>query len=140
MRSTWPLYLQRLMLTCVALIFALDLPGLAPAAGPSDVAGTWTWTWKDSEKKEHKHVLDIEAAGDKLTGRERFDDGEAVKVDDLVVRGMEISFVVTRDGRRAEYQGKIASGKTINGMVNVTNKGQSNEYTWAAEKVKVDAK
>ena len=58
-------------LTTAPLAAAALLLGIGPtalaAAGPDDLAGSWTWTWKDGEGKTHKHVLDVESAGGKLT-------------------------------------------------------------------------
>jgi hypothetical protein len=126
------------------MLFVLTLligPGWAtPADDPKAVAGTWTWTWKDGEGKTHKHVLDLEAAGGKLTGRERFDDLESVKVDDLNLRDGELSFVVTRGPRRSEYKGKMVGNKVINGQVNVAVQGQSTEHQWTAERAVVTTK
>jgi hypothetical protein len=107
---------------------------VALAAGPDDLAGSWTWTWKDGEGKTHKHVLDVESAAGKLTARERFDDQESVKVNDLKLTGDEVFFVVKRGGRRAEYTGKLIGGKTINGTVNIAATGQTEEYQWTAER------
>jgi len=116
------------------LVMAFALPRLAIADDSTELAGTWTWSWKDGEGKTHKHVLDLESAAGKLTGRERFDDLESVKVDDLKLKDKELSFVVTRGERRAEYKGKVISSKTINGVVNVAVKGQANEFQWTAER------
>ena len=120
-------------LALLALTLATGLPAALGDDGPK-VAGTWTWSWKDGEGKTHKHVLDIESAAGKLTGRERMDDMESVKVDDLKLKGMELSFAVSREGRRAEYKGKLVGEKTINGLVNVTVNGQATEFQWTAER------
>ena len=82
----------------------------------------------------HKHVFDIESVGGKLTARERFDDAESVKVDDLKLKDKEVHFSVARGNRRAEYDGKLVGEKTINGLVNVVVDGQADEYQWTAEK------
>jgi hypothetical protein len=127
-----------LMLAVLTLLIG---PALAASADePKSVAGTWTWTWKDGEGKTHKHVLDLEAAGGKLTGRERFDDLDSVKVDDLKLRDGELTFVVTRGPRRSEYTGKLVGTKVINGQVNVAIQGQSTEYQWTAERAVVTKK
>ncbi len=120
----------------VALAAALSLAIAAPShpAGPNDLAGSWTWTWKDGEGKVHKHVLDVESAAGKLAVRERFDDQSSIKVDDLKVKGDDVFFIVKRDGRTAEYNGKLIGGKTINGVVNVVVNGQAQEFQWTAER------
>ena len=118
----------------IALFLAfLSAPLLAEET--AELKGTWMWTWKDSEMKMHKHVLDIDEAGGKLTARERFDGEDSVPVDDLMRKGDEVSFVVTRGERRAEYKGKVIDGKSINGTVIVTIKAQPNSYQWTAERV-----
>ncbi len=106
----------------------------AATPGPDALAGTWTWTWKDGEGKTHKHVLDVESAAGKLAARERFDDEESVKVDDLKVKGDDVFFIVKRGHRTAEYKGKLIGGKTINGIVNVAANGQAQEFQWTAER------
>ena len=131
---------MRTALVPLALTAALVLPGLARADDRADIAGTWTWSWKDGEGKTHKHVLDIESAAGKLTARERFDDMESIKVDDLMLKDGELSFVVNRGDRRSEYKGKAVGSKSINGLVNVGLKGQTNEYQWTAERAIVTKK
>ncbi len=124
----------RIVLT-IASLLALGLARPAVAAEEaSPLAGTWMWTWKDGEGKMHKHVLDVESAAGKLTGRERFDDLESIKVDDLKLKGEEVSFTVKRGTRRSEYRGKLVGTKTINGLVNVSIEGQPNEFQWTAER------
>jgi hypothetical protein len=124
----------RLSLLGLALLAASTIPGRAAAEDPKFPTGTWTWTWKDGEGKTHRHVLDVEAAAGKLTARERFDDLDAIKVDDLKLRGDEVTFSVKRGDRMAEYKGKLIGGKTINGQVSVATNGQANEFQWTAER------
>jgi hypothetical protein len=121
-------------LALAALAVAIGAPRAVLAAGPDDLAGSWTWTWKDGQGKTHKHVLDVESAAGKLAARERFDDEESVKVDDLKVKGDDVSFVVKRKARTAEYKGKLIGGKTINGIVNVAVNGEAQEFQWTAER------
>jgi len=126
---------------CV-LILALAIlpPAPAPAHFLADdapkLAGTWKWSWKDAAGETHRHVLEIEGVGDKLTGRERFDDKAAIKVDDLKLVGKKISFSVTRDNRRAEYEGTVDSTDLITGNVTVVQGGQSSEFGWSASREK----
>jgi hypothetical protein len=121
-------------MVAAALTLAVAEPGSARPAGPDDLVGTWTWTWKDGEGKTHKHILDVESSGGKLAARERFDDQAAVKVDDLKLTGDEVFFSAKREGRMAEYKGKLLAGKTINGVVNVAVNGQDQEFQWTAER------
>ena len=117
------------------IVLALMTSGaVAFADEPVAVAGTWTWQWKDAQGETHKHTLVVEGTGDKLAGRERFDDESAVKVDDLKVSGKTIQFSVSRKKSRAEYKGTIASGETINGEVTITNDGQASEFGWTAKR------
>ena len=117
-----------------AALLAASSASVATAAGPDDLVGTWTWTWKDGEGKTHKHVLDVESAAGKLTARERFDDQDSIKVDDLKLKGEEVSLSVKRGDRMAEYKGKFVGTKTINGLVNVVVNGQAQEFQWTAER------
>lgn len=121
-------------LTILGVALALASARSATAAGPDALAGTWTWTWKDGEGKTHKHVLDVESAAGKLAARERFDDQDPIKVDDLKLTGDEVFFSVKRGDRMAEYKGKLVGGKTINGVVNVAVNGQPQEFQWTAER------
>jgi hypothetical protein len=130
MRSTR----RRASLMAVFLTLLIGSAWTVSADETKTLAGTWTWTWKDGEGKTHKHVLDLEAAAGKLTGRERFDDLDSIKVDDLKLKDGELTFVVTRGPRRAEYKGKLVGTKVINGQVNVAIQGQSTEYQWTAER------
>lgn len=113
---------------------ALMVTSAASAAGPDTLVGTWTWTWKDGEGKTHKHVLDVESAAGKLTARERFDDQDSIKVDDLKLTGDDVFLSVKRRDRMAEYKGKLVGTKTINGVVNVVVNGQAQEFQWTAER------
>lgn len=126
--------MRRTRLLLLAIPLSLFSTAVARADDLADLAGTWTWSWKDGEGKTHKHVLDLEAAGGKLTGRERFDDLESVKVDDLKLDGKDLSFVVTRRPRRAVYKGKSVGANTINGVVSVVTNGQAEEFQWTAER------
>ncbi len=126
------LILRRRTALCL-MALAAWLPGQAPAADdPPKVAGTWTWKWKDAQGETHRHVLELEGAGAKLVGRERFDDEAAIKVDELKLDGKKITFSVIRKGRRAEYKGTVAAADTINGDVTVTMDGQASEFGWTA--------
>jgi hypothetical protein len=124
------------LLSAATIAAALSLGVAVPAHpdGPDDLLGSWTLTWKDGEGKTHKHVLDVESAAGKLTARERFDEQESIKVDDLKVKGDDVFFVVKRGGRTAEYKGKLVGNKTINGIVNVAVNGQAQEFQWTAER------
>jgi len=116
-----------------ALLSAGTAPALA--ADPPKVAGTWSWKWKDAAGDTHRHVLEVEGAGDKLTARERFDDEAAVKVDDIKLDGKKISFAVTRKGRHSDYKGTVDSADTINGVVVVVLEGgQPSEFGWTASR------
>ena len=125
---------QRVLLTLAGLAISFQLATSAPAEEPEDLAGTWTWTWKDGESKVHKHVLDVEATGGKLSARERFDDEESIKVDDLKLKDDSVTFSVKRGTRSSTYKGKMVGKKTINGLVNVVLDGQPNEFQWTAER------
>jgi hypothetical protein len=117
----------------LAAVAMLAAPTLTlPAEDPPSLVGTWTWTWKDGKGETHRHVLELEGTGAKMTGRERADDKPAVKVEALKQEGKTLSFAVNRDGRYAEYKGTVASTDTINGLVTVMQDGASSEYGWTA--------
>src|SRR5436305_2604550 len=87
-----------------ALALVLAVPATA-ADDAAKLAGTWTWMWKDAEGETHRHVLEVEGTGNKLSARERFDDQEPVKVIDLKVAGKKVNFTVIRGQRTAVYSG-----------------------------------
>lgn len=122
------------------MVLLAQVPAVADE--PTDVAGTWTWSWKDAQGTTHTHVLDVEkGAKGELAARERYDDLEAVKVDDLKVNGKDVTFSVKRGERHSSYSGKLADGDTINGKVMVTvNGGQAGEYGWTATRKPVKEK
>ncbi|HWE36942.1 MAG TPA: hypothetical protein VG406_10285 [Isosphaeraceae bacterium] len=123
------------------LVLLLAIPGAAARADDAPkLAGSWTWSWKGPDGTEHKHVLEVEGTGAKLAARERFDDLEAVKVNDLKVDGKKVSFSVLRGKRRSEYNGKLDGDDTIDGKVLVEDDGRSNEYTWTAKREKTKKK
>lgn len=124
----------------VALLLAAPWAAPARADDAAKLVGTWTWSWKGPDGTTHKHVLDVEGAGEKLAARERFDDLEAVKVNDLKVEGQKVSFSVLRGKRRSEYNGKFDGADTLDGKVLVEDDGHSNEYTWTAKRDKAEKK
>jgi hypothetical protein len=135
MRPSPPFPLSlRLTAAVVLLCGGLVLPWpYARAADVPKLAGNWTWTWNDASGNTHRHILEVEGLQTKLAARERFDDMAAVKVEDLALDGRKIRFSVVRDKRRAAYSGVVADDdKTINGTVNVTVDGESNEFGWKA--------
>lgn len=122
----------------IAVGIFLTIPSLAWSDDDKspDLTGTWTWTWKDGEDVTHQHVLELEGNGDTFQGKERFDVEPAVKVEALKQEGKSISFAVDRDGRYAEYEGKLTSANLIDGLVTVTQNGVSKEYDWTASRKK----
>ncbi|WP_435010555.1 hypothetical protein P12x_001828 [Tundrisphaera lichenicola] len=119
----------------VGFVFAIPTRAISDDS-PSDLTGTWTWSWKDADDVTHRHLLELEGKGDSFKGKERFDDEAAVKVDALKQEGKTISFAVDRDGRHAEYKGKLTSSDLIDGVVTVTENGMSKEYDWTASRQK----
>ena len=121
----------------LGLLLGMPLILLA-SAGADDappLAGTWEWEWKDGQGTTHRHVLEVEGVGKALAARERFDDLEPVKVDDLDVRGKQVRFVVKRGDRRSEYAGTLDGPNTLNGKVSVTAAdNQPNAFTWTARR------
>ena len=111
----------------------LAAPAVAHSSeDPPALAGTWTWSWKDANGETHRHTLELEGTGPKLTGKERADDKPAVKVEALKQEGKTIGFAVNRDGHYAEYKGTVDSADTINGRVTVMQGGATSEYGWTA--------
>jgi hypothetical protein len=123
---------RRLILGLAAVVM-LAAPKLALSfEDPPSLVGHWTWTWKDGKGETHRHVLEIEGTGAKMTAQERADDKPAIKVESLKQEGKTLSFAVNRDGTYAEYKGTVASTDTINGLVTVVQGGASSEYGWTA--------
>ena len=82
----------------------------------------------------HKHVLEVEGSGEKLSARERFDDEEPVKVTDLKLTDKKVSFSVSREKRQASYSGTLKSADLIEGLVNTSTGGQTSEFGWEARR------
>lgn len=118
------------------MILALSATALraAPRDGEAGLIGTWSWTWKDAAGTTHKHVLEVEGSGDKLSARERFDDLEPVKVTDLKLADKKVTFSVNRPKRQASYSGTMKSKDLIEGLVNVTTDGHASEFGWEARR------
>ncbi len=104
------------------------------AAGPN-LAGRWTWKWEDGKNVIHRHELIVEGEPGRYAARERIDDQEPVKVNDLEVNGKDVSFNVLRGEVRASYKGQIADNDTINGQVTIVDaNNQAQEYGWTAHR------
>jgi hypothetical protein len=116
-----------------SLLLALDT-GIARGDDIPKLAGNWTWTWKDRDGEEHRNVLEIEGEGAKLAARERFDDLEPVRVNDLKVDAKKVTFAVVRGAKTSSYSGVVADSETINGTVTVTVDGDSTEFVWKAKR------
>lgn len=125
----------------LAFLFAFSTGSLLlaiaeePAAVPS-LAGTWIWTWKGPDGQTHRHTLEVEGTGNKLAAREIFDDDRPVRVTPITLEGTALTFVIQRDGRTAEYKGKLADPDHVSGTVIVTTNGQAVEHVWNAERKK----
>jgi hypothetical protein len=110
------------------------LTARARADDVPSLVGTWTWSWKDPQGETHRHVLEVEAAGEKLAARERFDDLPPARVEKLTLDNKKVRFSVVRGEHRADYSGTLDGSDIINGTVIVTDAGQSHEFVWKAEK------
>jgi len=120
---------------CATLVFLFGLPWPASAADDAErLVGTWTWSWKDAKGQEHRHVLEVEGAGDKVAARERFDDQEPVKIVDLKAVGTKVNFSVLRGPRTAFYSGTLADADTINGEVQVNTENRNDKFAWTAKR------
>ena len=125
---------MKIAATLSLTILTLGLFARADEPAP-EVVGRWTWKWTDAKNETHKHLLVVERVGGKLSGREKHDDVEAIKVDDLKVDGRKVEFVVKRGERTAKYSGKFTDADTIDGTVTVTGAeatGQDSSYGWTA--------
>lgn len=130
---------MRFVSFAVPSVFLVVLVMAPPSRSADEPAprfdGFWTWKWEDQDGAIHRHVLNVENTGKKLAASERFDDEKPVDVEELKVKGNEVSFVVPRSQMRALYVGKFASDDTINGEVQVTNAaGQVEKYGWTAKR------
>jgi hypothetical protein len=112
--------------------------GAAPPQTPgvSKLAGSWTWTWKDPTNRTHQHVLEVEGIGKALSAREIFDDEPAVRVAPLEFDGKAVHFTVVRGQRKAEYDGRLDDGDTINGTVKTSTGEDHGAYPWKATRRK----
>lgn len=126
----------RRVLTIAPFWFCL-CPGLpATADDAARLVGTWSWQWKDEQGETHKHLLVIEGSGSNLAARERRDELEPVKVEDLKVVGQKVNFSVLRGEVRASYTGTIRD-ETINGEVMIARNGTTKSFGWTARRMPV---
>ena len=123
----------RLSLALASVVLLVGLPALA-LDEPPKLAGTWTWKWKDAKGETHRHILEVEGAGAKMTATERYDNDKAIKADDLRLDGKTITFSVRRDGKLSAYKGSVDSPEIINGHVTVTENGMEMEFGWTASR------
>jgi hypothetical protein len=125
----------------LALSLSLPLPQLSADDPAPKLAGTWTWEWKDAQGVTHHHVLEVEGEGKDLVARERFDDQESVKVNDLKREGKRVRFSVLRGERTASYDGEFSGDGTIDGKVSVAGAdNQANQFGWTAKRKPVAPK
>ncbi len=127
---------------CVAVALTMS----SAFAGPAD--GTWTWTTPGRNGgPDRTTTLKLKTEGDKVTGEVSpfREGGEPTKISEGTIKGDEISFKVSREGRNGgparvtKYTGKV-SGDSIKGkMVVPTQNGEERTVDWEAKK-KADAK
>ena len=141
--------MQRILtraLACAALVLSLNT-----FAGPAD--GTWTWTTPGRNGgPDRTTTLKLTSEGDKLNGTiSGFGRGGGggnapadIKITDGTIKGDDISFKVTREGRNGntmtqKYTGKV-SGDTIKGKVSFTNQNGEEQTRDFEAKKKTDDK
>ena len=132
-----------LLLGCAVVALVSGTQVRAADDKKADPTGTWTWSTPGRNGGEpRKSTLKIKSEGDKLVGmlatpgRQGAEPRET-KVDDLKVKGDEITFNVTREVQNnkftAKYNGKI-SGDTIKGKIETERGGQARSNDWEAKR------
>jgi hypothetical protein len=127
-------------------LYALLALGFAAQAEDKKVDPTGTWTWTRPGRNggpEQKMTLKLKTEGDKLTGVATVpgkEEGQTVeaKVDDLKLKGDEISFSITRETRGGKftikYSGKVTAN-SIKGNTEVERNGDVTKRDWEAKRV-----
>lgn len=127
---------------CLALLITLNT-----AAQAADADGTWTWTVPGRNGgPDRTSTLKLKAEGDKLTGSisgmgRQNQPAADIKITDGAIKGDEVNFKVSREGRNGntmtqKYTGKI-KGDTIEGKISFTNQnGEEQSRDWKATKKK----
>ena len=131
---------------CLALLITLNTSVQAASAD-----GTWTWTTPGRNGgPDRTSTLKLKTEGDKVTGTisgmgRQNQPAADIKITDGTIKGDDVSFKVTREGRNGnsttqKYNGKI-SGDSIKGKVSFTNQnGEEQSRDWEAKRKKDDAK
>jgi hypothetical protein len=83
---------------------------VAGIAGAADVAGLWKASYRMPDGSPHESTLDLQVAGEKLTGKITSRRG-TVAIEEGTVKGNDVRFTVLRRGNgdeiRVEFVGRI---------------------------------
>ena len=83
---------------------------VSAVAAAADVGGLWKTSYTMPDGLAHESILDLQVAGEKLTGKITSKRGTAA-IDEGTVRGSDIQFTVIRRGNgdeiRVDFTGKV---------------------------------
>jgi hypothetical protein len=120
----------------VSFMFALGIMARAEDA-KVDPTGTWKWSQTGQNGQARETTLKIKQDGDKLKGTVSGRNNTENEVEDLKLKGNEISFKVTREFQNnkftQKFNGKIM-GNTIKGKIEFERNGEAQSRDWEAKK------
>jgi hypothetical protein len=127
--------LTSVLTLAVSFMFALGIMARAEDA-KADPVGTWKWSFSGQNGQTRETTLKIKQDGEKLKGMISGRGGET-EVEDLKLKGNELTFKVTREfqGNKVttKYNGKVA-GNTIKGKMEFERNGEAQSRDWEAKR------
>lgn len=123
----------------LALTFAASLLGQSQAPPPTSIDGNWSFVM-DSQMGQVSARVTMKTKGDEVTGSMTLDDGRVWPIEKGVLKGQELSFLLTRQrptGGSMIYNmaGKV-SGDSITGVATADMDGQTLELPWSMKRLK----
>lgn len=123
----------------LALTFAASLLGQSQAPPPTSIDGNWSFVM-DSQMGQVSARVTMKTTGDEVTGSMTLDDGRVWPIEKGVLKGQELSFLLTRQrptGGSMIYNmaGKV-SGDSITGVATADMDGQTLELPWSMKRLK----
>ncbi len=123
----------------LALTFAASLLAQSQAPPPASIDGNWSFVM-DSQMGQVSARVTMKTKGEEVTGSMTLDDGRVWPIEKGVLKGQELSFLLTRQrptGGSMIYKmaGKV-SGDSITGVATADMDGQTLELPWSMKRVK----
>lgn len=123
----------------LTLTLGASLLAQAPAPPPPAIDGNWSFMM-DSQMGQVSARVTFKTQGETVTGAMTLDDGRVWPLEKGILKGQELSFLVTRQrpsGGSMTYfmKGKVA-GDSIDGVATADMDGQTLELPWSMKRAK----